>query len=74
MIARRSRNPAKGTLDLPGGFVDFGENAETSAVREVKEETNLDIQSDQLKYLFSLPNSYEYSNFIVSTMDMFFEC
>jgi len=38
----------------------------------VKEETGLVV--DKANYLFSLPNTYEYSGFTVHTLDMFFEC
>ncbi|KAL7720850.1 ADP-ribose pyrophosphatase YjhB [Entamoeba marina] len=71
LVVRRANNPAKGTLDLPGGFVDFGETVEESAKREIEEETKLQIA--HMKYLFSLPNQYEYSGFVVNTTDMFFE-
>ncbi len=72
LVVKRSKDPAKGTLDLPGGFSDMYETAEESARREVKEETGLDILS--LVYLFSLPNIYPYSGFDVHTVDMFFLC
>ena len=72
LFVRRKYEPKKGTLDLPGGFIDYGETAETCAVREVKEETGLDINENQLQYLFSIPNPYNYSNFIVTSIDMYF--
>lgn len=72
LVVRRGKEPAKGTLDLPGGFVDNGETAEDGIIREVKEETGLDVT--ECKYLFSLPNIYPYSGFDVHTLDMLFEC
>ena len=72
LVARRGKDPAKGTLDLPGGFAEMNETIEETVRREVLEETRLEINS--LKYLFSLPNRYEYSDFEVHTMDLFFEC
>ena len=29
---------------LPGGFVEYGETVETAAIREAKEETNIDVE------------------------------
>ena len=72
LVARRAKDPAKGTYDLPGGFTDMYETAEEAVVREVREETGLLITSP--KYLFSIPNIYVYSGFEVHTMDMFFQC
>ena len=36
---------------LPGGGVDFGETIGETVVREVKEETNLDIELDKIVFL-----------------------
>ena len=72
LVCRRAKEPAKGTLDLTGGFIDMYETAEEGVAREVKEETGLEVT--EAKYLFSLPNLYEYSGFMVHTLDMFFAC
>jgi ADP-ribose pyrophosphatase YjhB (NUDIX family) len=70
-VVRRVNEPAKGSFDLPGGFVDMHETAEEAIIREVKEETGLRISHPQ--YLFSLPNIYRYSGFDVHTVDMFYQ-
>ena len=72
LVAKRAKDPAKGTYDLPGGFADLHETAEEAVIREVREETGLCITS--LTYLFSLPNIYLYSEFEVHTIDLFFRC
>lgn len=72
LVCRRAKEPAKGTLDLPGGFVDLYETGEEGVIREVKEETGLQVV--RTRYLFSLPNLYVYSGFTVHTLDMFFCC
>lgn len=72
LVCRRAKEPQKGTLDLPGGFIDMHETAEEGVSREVLEETGLIVQ--QTRYLFSLPNTYLYSDFLVHTLDLFFLC
>lgn len=72
LITTRAKAPAKGSFDLPGGFVDSYESAEQSVCREVMEECNVEVK--RLRYLFSVPNIYTYSDFDVHTLDMFFEC
>lgn len=70
LVARRAFEPARGTLDLPGGFVDAGEGLDEGCRREVLEETGLGVVA--LRYLFSQPNTYPYSGFTVHTADAFF--
>lgn len=72
LVGTRAKEPAKGTLDLPGGFVDMYETGEEGVSREVNEETGLELT--RATYLFSIPNTYLYSGFLVHTLDLFFRC
>lgn len=72
LAVRRAKEPAKGTLDLPGGFCDCHETAEEGVVREVNEETGLCV--DSLQFLFSIPNIYPYGGLDIHTIDLFFLC
>jgi ADP-ribose pyrophosphatase YjhB (NUDIX family) len=43
IVLIKRKNPPHGWA-LPGGFVDYGESLEEAAVREAKEETDLDVK------------------------------
>jgi NAD+ diphosphatase len=72
ILIKRAKEPAKGKLDLPGGFVDPKESAEETLIREVKEELKIDI--DKPKYLGSYPNVYKYKDVLYHTCDLFYYC
>ena len=44
LLAKRGSEPGKGKWSVPGGLVELGEKLEKAVVREVKEETNLDVE------------------------------
>lgn len=71
LVVRRKNDPGKDMLDMPGGFIDMDETGEEGMAREVKEETGL--EATEVTYLFSFPNTYLYSGFLVHTLDMFFK-
>ena len=48
------KNPPRG-LALPGGFVEIGESCENALVREMKEETSLDVTIQRLLGVYSNP-------------------
>lgn len=70
LVAKRAKEPAKDTLDLPGGFTECYETAEESLAREVMEETSIVV--DNAHYLFSEHNIYPYSGIDIHTMDLFY--
>lgn len=70
LLLRRAREPARGMLDFPGGFIDPGESAETALVREIREEAGL--EAADLRYFCSEPNQYEYRGVLYHTCDLIF--
>lgn len=72
LLLRRAKEPAKGMLSLPGGFVDMGETAEEALTREIHEETGLEVNTFQ--YLASFPNKYPYRGVTYRVLDFFYTC
>lgn len=68
----RKHEPGKGMLTLPGGFADPGESGEAAALREVREETGIELQ--QIQYLCSFPNCYHYRDLVYDTLDLVYCC
>jgi len=43
LLEKRKNDPGKGRWSVPGGVVELGENVIQTVIREVKEETGLDV-------------------------------
>ena len=72
LLVRRSREPAKGKLGIPGGFVDPGETAAQAACRELREELRLELGPDDLRFLTTAANVYPYRGVTYYSMDTYF--
>lgn len=66
----RAKEPRKGFLAVPGGFVDFNESAEEAVLRECREEIGVEVSG--ATFLCSAPNIYEYKGIEYKTCDLFF--
>lgn len=47
LLARRAAEPFKGRWDIPGGFLEEGEDPVDGLRRELKEETGLDVEPER---------------------------
>ena len=85
LFLERVKDPGRGKLDLPGGFIDPGEGAIEGIRREVREELGLELASmgihggapmqtkkHELRFFCSFPNKYLYKNIMYNTCDLFF--
>jgi len=48
LLVQRGREPLKGRWSLPGGMLELGESLTQGVVREVQEETGLDVEAIEL--------------------------
>ena len=44
LLGKRGGGPGKGTWSLPSGYIEYDEDFLTTAIREAKEETSLDVE------------------------------
>ncbi len=56
LLIRRGKEPWKGMLAFPGGFVDLGEDPEVAVIRELKEECGIDGKVVRLLCVNGDPN------------------
>ena len=56
VLIKRGHHPKKNLWALPAGFIEADESIEEAAVRECKEETNLEIELIEMFHVDSFPN------------------
>jgi len=54
LLIKKSEGPYMGLFDLPGGGLEFGETPEQTLVREMKEETGINVTNYKLSFCDSL--------------------
>lgn len=64
LLAKRGIEPRKGMWNLPCGFLENGEAVEDGAIREVMEETGIEVKIEKLHSIYSvLPAEQVYAIF-----------
>jgi len=56
ILIKRKKSPYNNSWALPGGFVEYGETVESAILREVKEETCLEIDLKEIVGVYSNPD------------------
>lgn len=62
LVVKRKMNPGKGLLALPGGFLAQGLWIEDNAVKELKEETRINLNPNLLKGVIKGNHVFDYPN------------
>jgi ADP-ribose pyrophosphatase YjhB (NUDIX family) len=69
LLARRANEPFKGRWDLPGGFLEEGEHPFDGLRRELREETNLEVEP--VGFVGVWMDRYPYGTHTVSTLNLY---
>lgn len=67
LLAKRNENPQIGKWDAIGGFLNYGEHPKDGTIREVKEETNLEVRD--LEILGIYMDKYEFKGETLPTLN-----
>ncbi|MCQ5374537.1 MAG: NUDIX hydrolase [Candidatus Methanomethylicia archaeon] len=54
LLVKRGHEPNKGMWSIPGGLIKLGETAEEAAIREVREETGLEVSIGAVAGVFNV--------------------
>jgi ADP-ribose pyrophosphatase YjhB (NUDIX family) len=71
LLARRAIDPCRGMWDTVGGFLDEDEHPDAALLREVAEETGLEVEQGQ--YVGTYLDRYGDSDDAVTTLNLVFE-
>ena len=58
VVIRRNTEPQRGTLTLPGGYIDLGETWQEGGARELLEETGIDLAGSGMR-LYDVMNGLD---------------
>jgi 8-oxo-dGTP diphosphatase len=64
VLIKRKNEPFRDHYALPGGIVEYGERVEDALVREVKEETGLEVKIHKLVGVYSDPDRDPRGHFV----------
>ncbi len=59
LFIKKARGPYTGQWDIPGGGLEFGEEAMETLIRELMEETGLELEKAELLDVFTNTASYK---------------
>jgi ADP-ribose pyrophosphatase YjhB (NUDIX family) len=72
LLARRAREPDKGKWDLPGGFLNEGEDPHDGLRRELNEEASLDVEP--LEFFDVVVDRYGDEDDAQRTLNLYWTC
>ena len=74
LLVKRGQAPAKGLWALPGGKILPGETMQQALIREIKEETGLEISVGKMIYVFDVIEKDEKQGITFHYVIIDFEC